>query len=284
MEPLSRHTSFRVGGPADVLFCPENAGEIVRVVNWCRERDAAFLIMGNGSNLLVRDGGFRGVVVKLADRFRELRADGGGVTAQAGALLSAAARTARQAGLEGLEFAAGIPGCVGGAVAMNAGAYGGAMADVIQWVEALDEGGKILRIPGEEMAFGYRRSRCGREALIVLAARMVLRPGDGDAIQSRMDELAARRREKQPLTQPSAGSFFKRPPGAFAGQLVEEAGLKGLTVGGAQVSPKHAGFIVNMGNATAADILALMDRVTAAVRSRTGICLEPEVRIVGEDR
>lgn len=283
MEPMSRHTSFRVGGPVDALVCPGAAGEIAAVLDWCRRREIPRLIMGNGTNLLIRDGGFRGVVVKLSERFRGVSVSGNRVTAQAGASLAAVARAARRASLSGLEFAAGIPGTVGGAVAMNAGAYGGAMADVTGWAEVLDAGGEVRRIDGRDMGFGYRRSRLQDEEMTALSVELELIPGDGAGIQARMDELAARRMETQPLTLPSAGSVFKRPPGGYAGRLVEEAGLKGARVGGAQVSPKHAGFIVNLGGATAADILTLMDRVAGAVERRTGIRLEPEVRILGED-
>lgn len=283
-EPMARHTSFRVGGPADALIYPENAAEIAAVVLWCAQQDIPWIVIGNGTNLLVRDGGIRGVVLKLSERMHGIAVEQNRLTAQAGASLTAAARAALAASLTGLEFASGIPGSVGGAVVMNAGAYGGAMEQVVRRVEVMDPDGAVRWLDGAEMRFGYRHSRCAQERLTVLAAEMELNPGDADLIEARMRELAAQRREKQPLNLPSAGSTFKRPEGHFAGKLIEEAGLKGERVGGAQISELHAGFIVNMGGATAADILALMQRVADAVERRTGIRMEPEVRILGEDR
>lgn len=283
-ESMARHTSFRVGGPADALIYPENAAEIAAVVLWCAQQDIPWIVIGNGTNLLVRDGGIRGVVLKLSERMHGIAVEQNRLTAQAGASLTAAARAALAASLTGLEFASGIPGSVGGAVVMNAGAYGGAMEQVVRRVEVMDPDGAVRWLDGVEMRFGYRHSRCAQERLTVLAAEMELNPGDADLIEARMRELAAQRREKQPLNLPSAGSTFKRPEGHFAGKLIEEAGLKGERVGGAQISELHAGFIVNMGGATAADILALMQRVADAVERRTGIRMEPEVRILGEDR
>jgi UDP-N-acetylmuramate dehydrogenase len=283
-ESMARHTSFRVGGPADALIYPENAAEIAAVVLWCAQQDIPWIVIGNGTNLLVRDGGIRGVVLKLSERMHGIAVEQNRLTAQAGASLTAAARAALAASLTGLEFASGIPGSVGGAVVMNAGAYGGAMEQVVRRVEVMDPDGAVRWLDGVEMRFGYRHSRCAEERLTVLAAEMELNPGDADLIEARMRELAAQRREKQPLNLPSAGSTFKRPEGHFAGKLIEEAGLKGERVGGAQISELHAGFIVNMGGATAADILALMQRVADAVERRTGIRMEPEVRILGEDR
>ncbi|MGI5877090.1 MAG: UDP-N-acetylmuramate dehydrogenase [Christensenellales bacterium] len=283
-ESMARHTSFRVGGPADALIYPENAAEIAAVVLWCAQQDIPWIVIGNGTNLLVRDGGIRGVVLKLSERMHGIAVEQNRLTAQAGASLTAAARAALAASLTGLEFASGIPGSVGGAVVMNAGAYGGAMEQVVRRVEVMDPDGAVRWLDGAEMRFGYRHSRCAQERLTVLAAEMELNPGDADLIEARMRELAAQRREKQPLNLPSAGSTFKRPEGHFAGKLIEEAGLKGERVGGAQISELHAGFIVNMGGATAADILALMQRVADAVERRTGIRMEPEVRILGEDR
>lgn len=283
-EPMARHTSFRVGGPADALIYPENAAEIAAVVLWCAQQDIPWIVIGNGTNLLVRDGGIRGVVLKLSERMHGIAVEQNRLTAQAGASLTAAARAALAASLTGLEFASGIPGSVGGAVVMNAGAYGGAMEQVVRRVEVMDPDGAVRWLDGVEMRFGYRHSRCAEERLTVLAAEMELNPGDADLVEARMRELAAQRREKQPLNLPSAGSTFKRPEGHFAGKLIEEAGLKGERVGGAQISELHAGFIVNMGGATAADILALMQRVADAVERRTGIRMEPEVRILGEDR
>lgn len=283
IESMARHTSFHVGGPADVLFCPAEIHEIREVLKWCRQQEVPCLIIGNGSNLIIRDGGFRGVIMKLSDHFRRIDVEGEAVTAQAGALLSVTAKAAARASLSGLEFAAGIPGSIGGAVVMNAGAYGGVMADVVEKVEVVDGGGEVLLIDGGDMGFGYRHSRCHDQDLTVLTARFRLSAGDPALIQAKMDDLARRRREKQPLSQPSAGSTFKRPPGGYAGQLIEEAGMKGAREGDAQVSPMHAGFIVNLGNASAADILSLIDRVVDTVEKKSGIRLEPEVKILGED-
>ena len=282
-ESMARHTSFRVGGPADALAYPGNAAEVAAVVLWCAQRDIPWIVIGNGTNLLVRDGGIRGVVLKLSERMHGIAVERNRLTAQAGASLPATARAALAASLTGLEFASGIPGSVGGAVVMNAGAYGGAMEQVVRRVEVMAPDGDVRWLDGPEMRFGYRHSRCAEERLTVLTAEMELEAGDTDLIGARMSELAAQRREKQPLNLPSAGSTFKRPEGHFAGKLIEEAGMKGERVGGAQVSELHAGFIVNLGGATATDILSLMERVAGTVERRTGVRMEPEVRILGED-
>ncbi len=281
-EPMSRRTTFRVGGPADVLFLPESAGQVVRALDAARAAGVPAVVIGNGSNLLVRDKGIRGLVVALGEGFSEVRIDGETVEAQAGVSLAKLAAAAQSAGLSGLEFASGIPGSLGGGCAMNAGAYGGQLSDVLVDADVL-MGGEIRTLSNAEMQMGYRTTRPLREGGIVLSARFALKRDDPGAILARMKELNARRRDKQPLNFPSAGSTFKRPEGYFAGALIEGAGLKGRSVGGAQVSEKHAGFIINTGGATAADILALIGVVQDEVQARSGVRLETEVRILGEE-
>ncbi len=281
-EPMSRHTTFRVGGPADVLFLPESGEQVARALAAAKALDAPAYVVGNGSNLIVRDGGVRGLVVALGEGMGAITRDGNVVTAQAGASLARVAAFAQAEGLSGLEFASGIPGTLGGGCAMNAGAYGGQLSDVLIDAEVLTDGA-VATLTREEMDMGYRTTRPLREGGVVLSARFALTEDDPQAIASRMRELNARRRDKQPLNYPSAGSTFKRPEGYFAGALIEGAGLKGRSVGGAQVSEKHAGFIVNTGGATAADILALIRIVQDEVRARYGVALETEVRVIGED-
>jgi UDP-N-acetylmuramate dehydrogenase len=282
-EPMSLHTTMRVGGPTDIFIEPESAEDIAVAVRACREAGAPLMVIGNGSNLVVRDGGIRGAVLHLGEGFSKLESEGEAIRAQGGALLSRVAAEAMRLGLCGMEFAAGIPGSVGGAAAMNAGAYGGEMKDVVREVRAVTPEGGIVRLANGEMRYGYRRSRALEEGLIVAAVELALKRGDAGESRRLAEEYAAQRRQKQPLELPSAGSFFKRPPGNYAGTLIEKAGLKGVSVGGAKVSEKHAGFIVNAGNATAADILALMALVRRKVWEDSGVALEPEVRIVGED-
>lgn len=281
-EPMKNHTTFRVGGPADICFFPKSAGEIRQAMAAAQKLGVPCMIMGNGSNMIVRDGGIRGLVIILGDRFAEIKVDGTRIFCQAGAPLSRIAAAALDNSLTGLEFAAGIPGTLGGGVVMNAGAYGGQISDVLISAEILADG-EIVTYFREQMEMGYRTTRPLREGSIVLSAEFELRKGEHDIIADTMRDLNARRRDKQPLNLPSAGSTFKRPEGHFAGALIEGAELKGETIGGAQVSPKHAGFVVNTGGATAVDILALIDRVQARVREKYGIELECEVRIVGED-
>lgn len=281
-EPMKNHTTFRVGGPADVCFFPKSAGEIRRAMDAAQKLGVACMVMGNGSNMLVRDGGIRGLVIILGDRFAEIKVDGTHIFCQAGAPLSRLAAAALDNSLTGLEFASGIPGTLGGGAAMNAGAYGGQLSDVLVSAEILADG-EIVTYSREQMEMGYRTTRPLREGSVVLSAEFELRKGERDIIAATMRDLNARRRDKQPLNLPSAGSTFKRPEGYFAGALIEGAGLKGETVGGAQVSTRHAGFVVNVGDATAGDILALIERVQAQVREKYGVELECEVRIVGED-
>lgn len=280
-EPMSRHTTFRVGGPADLMFFPASAGELCAALAAARSAGVNVQLVGNGSNLIVRDGGLRGLTLVLGERFSEIRVEGNRIYAQAGAMLSRVAAAAQESGLSGLEFAGGIPGTLGGGCAMNAGAYGGQLSDVLARATVLLEG-EVRTLSRAEMQMGYRTTLPLRTGGVVLSAEFELAPDDPEAILGRMRELNARRREKQPLNQPSAGSVFKRPEGHFAGALIERCGLKGCAVGGAQVSPKHAGFIVNTGGATAADVLELIDRVQRVVLKETGVQLEPEVRILGE--
>lgn len=283
-EPLSKYTTFRVGGSADILFLPETEEQLVFAVRAAHETRSPLTVIGNGSNLLVKDGGIRGLVIRLGEAFGGTHIDGTLLTARAGELLSCASHAALSASLTGLEFASGIPGSVGGAMAMNAGAYGGQMSDVAESCRILNlQTGEISEIQATDMNLGYRTSLPLQTGNIVTTARLRLSRGNADEIRARMDELNARRRDKQPLTQPSAGSTFKRPEGHFAGALIENAGLKGTGIGGAQVSPKHAGFIVNTGNATAKDILELIHLVQTRVFDMSGVLLEPEVRILGED-
>ncbi|MDR3051519.1 MAG: UDP-N-acetylmuramate dehydrogenase [Oscillospiraceae bacterium] len=282
-EPMARHTTFRIGGPADVFVDaaePEDAAAVARACHAC---GAPLAVIGNGSNLLVRDGGIRGVVLRMGRGIARCRVQGDTLHAQAGLTLAAAAKATAQAGLAGLTFAEGIPGTVGGAVAMNAGAYGGDMAQIVRSVDAVDARGNIHTLPVDALAYGYRRSMLLDGGWIVTAARFALTPGDTQALLAQMRQNAAQRRAKQPLQCPSAGSAFKRPAGHFAAKLIDDAGLKGLRVGGAQVSPLHAGFIVSDGKATAADVLALLALVRQRVLAHSGVALEPEIRILGED-
>ena len=283
-EPMARHTTMRVGGPAEILFSPASEGELLFAVREAKRAGAPFRIIGNGSNLLVLDGGLPGLTIRLGEAFSKISVNGNQIRAQAGALLSRVAAAARDASLTGLEFASGIPGSAGGGMAMNAGAYGGQLSDVFEGCRALDpETGIISALGPAEMALGYRESAALSRGLIVTEAAFRLTAGDRSAIQAKMDDLSARRREKQPLNLPSAGSTFKRPEGYFAGALIEQAGLKGLRVGGACVSEKHAGFVVNDRGATARDVLDLIRLVQARVLEHSGVRLETEVRILGEE-
>ncbi|MBQ4639981.1 MAG: UDP-N-acetylmuramate dehydrogenase [Clostridia bacterium] len=280
--PLAGLTTLRVGGRADYLLTAEKEETFCGVLRILREENVPCLILGNGSNLLVKDGGFRGAVVRLGKEFGCIDVTEDGLYAQAGALMSVLSRTALEQGFAGLEFAQGIPGTVGGGVYMNAGAYSGEMRQVVKYVRLFD-GSEIREVPGEEMAFGYRHSRAMDENALILGAAFRLEKGNKGEIEAKMRDFAQRRRDKQPLEYPSAGSFFKRPEGYFAGALIEQSGLKGKTVGGAQVSEKHAGFLINKGGATAGDFLELMKLVQAEVKKNFGVHLENEVRIVGTD-
>ena len=280
-ELLSRHTTFRVGGVADYFVTP-TIEQVPKVVELCRQYEMPLTVMGNGSNLLVSDDGLRGVVMEIGKAASGIRIlDDEDLAVAAGTLLSETAHFAARHGLAGMEFAAGIPGSLGGAVVMNAGAYGGEMKDILSGVRVLTTTGEIRVRPADELDLSYRHSRMMEEQEIVLEARLNLTQGSEFVIRAQMEELRKRRVEKQPLEYPSAGSTFKRPEGYFAGKLIEEAGLRGYRIGDAQVSEKHCGFVINRGNASAAQILELMQHVQARVKENSGVDLEPEVRLLG---
>lgn len=281
-EPMSKHTTFRVGGPAECFITVDTRGQLAKVFSYLQRAGWDFFILGNGSNLLVSDKGYRGVVIRLGEEFKKVSITGNQMTAGAGVMLAQAAQEAMLAGLSGFEFAAGIPGTFGGAVRMNAGAYGGEMAQIVENVEIMAMDGEILILDNDTMEFGYRTSAIKNRPYVVLSVEMKLIPGEKEAISARMQELAKKRREKQPLEYPSAGSTFKRPEGLFAGKLIMDAGLRGKSCGGAQVSEKHCGFIVNKGNATAADIMQLIRETTETVQDKFGVTLEPEVIFLGD--
>lgn len=281
-EPMSRHTTFRIGGNADYFVKPGNADEVAAVIAVCREYSIPYFILGNGSNLLVSDDGYRGMIINIMDNMDSVTIDGRIITAQAGAMLVRVSVMARDNALTGLEFASGIPGTIGGAVYMNAGAYGGEMKNVVKTVRAIDEYGRIYELDSEKMDFSYRHSIVEERKLIVLEVTLELEHGSREAIDDRMKELAEARRSKQPLEYPSAGSTFKRPEGYFAGKLIMDAGLRGYSVGGAQVAEKHCGFVINKGGATASDVVELIRDVQHDVDDKFGVTLEPEVKMLGE--
>ena len=281
-EPMKKHTTFRVGGPADYFVVPKTKEEVKNIVALCREFDMPYYVLGNGSNLLVGDKGYRGVIIQIYKEMNHIQVEGDRMKVQAGALLSKIGSAAFEAGLTGFEFAAGIPGTMGGAVVMNAGAYGGEMKDVLFSVTVLTPEGEVLTLSNKELEVGYRTSIVAKKNYIVLEVTLALQKGEKDAIKARMDELRIQRTTKQPLEYPSAGSPFKRPEGYFAGKLIQDAGLRGFQVGGAQVSEKHCGFVINKENATAADVLELMRQVSAIVKEKFGVELEPEVKRLGE--
>lgn len=281
-EPMKKHTTFRIGGPADYYLCPHSIEELQKILQICRENKMEFFILGNGSNLLVSDKGYRGAVIQLWKNFSDIVKEGNTITVKAGALLSKVAAEALEEGLAGMEFASGIPGTMGGAVMMNAGAYGGEMKDIIKEVTVLTKEGEILILSKEEMNFGYRTSVVKEKGYVVISVVLQLKKGDREEIRRVMDDLKERRVTKQPLDMPSAGSTFKRPEGYFAGKLIMDAGLRGFSVGGAQISEKHCGFVVNKGDATAADVLGLIGEVQKRVQEKFGVALEPEVKFLGE--
>ena len=281
-EPMKRHTTFRIGGPADFFLLPSTVDEVRGILEICREEELPYFILGNGSNLLVSDKGYRGVIIHLYRNFSNISVEGNEICASSGALLSQIAAAARNASLTGFEFAGGIPGTLGGAVFMNAGAYGGELKDVLKEAVVMTEQGEILTLPVEKLDMGYRTSRIKKAGYLVLEARLVLEQGDMDKIRDITKDLTEKRVSKQPLEYPSAGSTFKRPEGYFAGKLIMDAGLRGYQVGDAQVSEKHCGFVINKGNATAADVLTLIDNVREKVQEQFGVTLEPEVKFLGE--
>lgn len=281
-EPMKKHTTFRVGGNADFFVTPKTKDEVRAVISLCKEEKIPYYILGNGSNLLVGDKGYRGVIIQIYKEMNAIEVNGEAIKVQAGALLSRVGASALEAELSGFEFASGIPGTMGGAVVMNAGAYGGEMKDIIKTVTVLTPDGEELVLGNEELELGYRTSIIAKKGYIVLEAVVSLEKGNREAIKARMDELKVQRTTKQPLEYPSVGSTFKRPEGHFAGKLIQDAGLRGFQVGGAQVSEKHCGFVINKDNATAADVLELMRQVSAIVKEKFGVDLEPEVKRLGE--
>ncbi|HSQ89727.1 UDP-N-acetylmuramate dehydrogenase [Romboutsia sp.] len=282
-EPMKKHISFRVGGPADILVKPTTEKQLSEVISLIKKESVPYLIIGNGSNLLIKDGGIRGVVIEISNNFNKFEIEGTTVRIQAGALLSVVGKAILKEELKGFEFASGIPGTLGGALAMNAGAYGGEMKDIVKSVRLMDTEGNIVELTNEQMEFEYRKSILSRTDYIVLSADIELKKGNYDEIKATMADFTQRRVTKQPLSLPSAGSTFKRPVGHFAGKLIEDSGLRGLTLRGAQVSEKHCGFVVNLGNAKAKDLLDLMYVVKSTVNAKFGIMLEEEVKILGED-
>ena len=281
-EAMSQHTTFKIGGPADYFLMPDKGEDVGRVIKICKEKEIPYFILGNGSNLLVGDGGYRGAVIQIYRNMSSVTVEGNEITAQAGALLSAVAAAAKNASLTGFEFAGGIPGTIGGAVVMNAGAYGGEMKDVLTEVTVMNAEGDIFTLPTEELELGYRTSIIKTAGYIVLEAKIRLKEGDPEVIRETMKDLTIRRTTKQPLEYPSAGSTFKRPEGYFAGKLIMDSGLAGYQVGGAQVSEKHCGFVINAGDATARDVRTLMDNVRDIVYKKYGVTMEPEVKFLGE--
>ena len=281
-EPMSRHTTFNIGGPADYLLFPSDMEQVAKIFVLLRDFDIPHTVLGNGSNVLVLDKGIRGAVIKFHAPMSYKQCDGNKIVAGAGAYLKHVSQFAAENGLAGLEFACGIPGSLGGAVFMNAGAYGGEMKNVVTRVKTVAHNGNIITYEKDELDFGYRHSVFQHNGQAICEITMELAPGDREEIQAKMADFTQRRESKQPLEMPSAGSTFKRPQGYFAGTLIDETGLKGLQVGGAQISTKHAGFVVNSGNATAADVLSLIKEVQDRVYAKNGVRLFPEVRIIGE--
>ena len=280
-EPMKKHTTFRIGGPADIFVTPEDESQFLAAVRLCRQEGMPYYILGNGSNLLVSDSGYRGAVIETEKALSRLEADGETLKAGSGILLSALAKEALRLSLTGLESASGIPGTLGGGVVMNAGAYGFELKDVLESVRLLDREGNVRTVPAGELKLGYRYSTIPETGSIVLEAALRLKKGDPEAIRARMEELAAQRKSKQPLEYPSAGSTFKRPEGYFAGKLIDDAGLRGFQVGGAQVSEKHCGFVINRGDATAEDVMELCRQVQEKVFQKFGVRMDMEIRKLG---
>lgn len=280
-EPMRKHTTFRIGGEAECFLKISSEEQLIRLIPYFKQVGVAYFILGNGSNLLVSDNGYSGVILQIGDRFNRIQIDGDRMEVQSGTLLSTAAKHAQEAGLTGLEFAAGIPGTVGGAIVMNAGAYDGEMKQIVERVRVLSDEGEILELDNATMEFGYRTSIIKNRRFIVLSTTLKLEPGNPEAIRARMEELNQRRREKQPLEFPSAGSTFKRPEGYFAGKLIMDAGLRGYQIGGAKVSEKHCGFVINTGKASAADVADVITEVQERVKDKFGVTLEREVIYLG---
>lgn len=281
-EKMEKHTTFRIGGPADYFVMPSDVTDVKAVIELCEQEKVPYYVVGNGSNLLVGDKGFRGLIIQIAGNMNQLQADGEVITAQAGCSLAQIAGKALDEELAGFEFAAGIPGTLGGAVRMNAGAYGGEIKDVLESAVVLTREGKVMELSVNEMEFGYRTSIIERTGWTILGGKIRLHKGKREEIKAVMDDLREKRVSKQPLEYPSAGSTFKRPKGYFAGKLIQDAGLRGFRVGGACVSEKHSGFVINIDHATADDVVSLMEQVDEKVRAQFGVGLEPEVRRIGE--
>lgn len=279
---MKDHVHFKVGGPADILLLPTTKEQVIKSVNLCKENNIPCFVIGNGSNLLVKDGGIRGVVIKLLD-VKNIKVNGEELIAECGAMLKDVSKIAMENSLTGIEFACGIPGSIGGAVFMNAGAYNGEMSQAIKEAEVIDSEGNILTLSKEELQLGYRTSIVMKKGYVVLSTTLALKKGEVKTIKDLVDDLTEKRESKQPLEYPSAGSTFKRPEGYFAGKLIQDAGLKGYSHGGAMVSEKHSGFVINKGNATAKDILDLIKHIQDEVKNQFGVDLHTEVRIVGED-
>ncbi len=282
-EEMKNHTTFKIGGPVDAMIIPSREEEIIDAVKFLRDNNIDFMIMGNGSNILVKDGGIRGVVVKISEGFNSIEIEDKKVYCQAGALLSTISKRALGKNLKNFEFASGIPGTIGGAMVMNAGAYGGEMKDVVLKLKAIDKKGNIREYSNEELNFKYRNSRVWDEGLIVLSVELELENGNYDEIKLKLDDLTHRRTSKQPLEYPSGGSTFKRPEGYYAGKLIDDAGLRGIRYRGAMVSEKHCGFIINIDNASCKDVLDLIDVVKKTVYDKYGVELEREIKLIGED-
>lgn len=282
-EEMKNHTTFKIGGPVDAMIIPSREEEIIDAVKFLRDNNIDFMIMGNGSNILVKDGGIRGVVVKISEGFNSIEIEDKKVYCQAGALLSTISKRALEKNLKNFEFASGIPGTIGGAMVMNAGAYGGEMKDVVLKLKAIDKKGNIREYSNEELNFRYRNSRVWDEGLIVLSVELELENGNYDEIKLKLDDLTHRRTSKQPLEYPSGGSTFKRPEGYYAGKLIDDAGLRGIRYRGAMVSEKHCGFIINIDNASCKDVLDLIDVVKKTVYDKYGVELEREIKLIGED-
>ena len=281
-SPMSEHIYFRVGGPADILVTPVNEEQVVNTLKLCREYNVPYFILGNGSNILVKDGGISGVVIKF-NKLNKITTEGNCVTAQSGALLKDVSKAALENNLRGFEFACGIPGSIGGAVFMNAGAYDGEMAHVIKSARVIDENCNIKNLTKEELELGYRSSIVMKKGYVVIEATVELESGEYASIKGKIDDLTNRRESKQPLEYPSAGSTFKRPEGYFAGKLIQDSGLKGFSIGGAAVSEKHSGFVINKGGATAKDVLDVIAHVQKTVKENFDVELHTEVRIIGRD-
>lgn len=281
-EPMKAHTTFRIGGKADCFINASSIDDVKNVLAYAKENNIPLLVMGNGSNMLVSDKGIRGIVLRISKEMNDCQIDGCEVFAQAGILLSSLASKIQKAGLSGFEELSGIPGTLGGGIYMNAGAYGGELKNIVKEVTFITREGELSTLPAHELDFGYRHSIFEDNGAVILSATLVLQKGNPDEIKAKMNEYTQRRNDKQPINMPSAGSTFKRPEGYFAGKLIQDSNLKGYSIGGAQVSEKHSGFVVNTGGATAADVLNLIEHVQNTVKKNFGVELEPEIRLIGE--